>query len=91
MPAHEPWLSYATQTISSFTDQPSALSPIIESTIERNNTRLVGPAGTQKSHRNTQFTRTSTRNKMNSVLDGDERRGAYAPISWLYFTGFVNI
>jgi hypothetical protein len=28
---------------------------------------------------------------MNSVLDGDERRGAYAPISWLYFTGLVNI
>jgi hypothetical protein len=66
--------------ISSFTDQPSALSPVTESMIERTNTRLVGPVGTQKPHRNTQFTRTSTRRKMNSVLDGDERRGAYAPI-----------
>jgi hypothetical protein len=68
-------------TIGSFADQPSALSPVTESTIEQTNTRLVGPAGTQKPHRNTQFTRTNTRRKMNSVLDGDERRGAYAPIS----------
>jgi hypothetical protein len=37
--------------------------------------------------RNTQFTQTSTRTKMNSVLDGDKRHGADAPISWLYFTG----
>jgi hypothetical protein len=78
-------------TVGSFADQPSARSPVTESTIERTNTRLVGPAGTQKPYRNTQFTRTSTRRKMNSVLDGDERRGAYAPISWLYFTGLVNI
>jgi hypothetical protein len=78
-------------TIGSFADQPSALSPVIESTIERTNTRLVGPAGTQKPHRNTQFTRTSIRRKMNSVLDGDERHGAYSPISWLYFTGLVHI
>jgi hypothetical protein len=77
--------------IGSFADQPSALSPVTESTIERTNTRLVGQAGTQKPHRNTQFTRTSTRRKMNSVLDGDERRGAYAPTSWLYFIGLVNI
>jgi hypothetical protein len=27
---------------------------------------------------------------MNSVLDGDGRRRAYAPISWLYFTGLVT-
>jgi hypothetical protein len=73
-------------TIGSFVDQPSALSPVTESTIEQTNTRLVGQVGTQKPHRNTQFTRTSTRRKMNSVLDGDERRGANAPISWLYFT-----
>jgi hypothetical protein len=78
-------------TVGSFADQPSARSPVTESTIERTNTRLVGPAETYKPHRNTQFTRTSTRRKMNSVLDGDERRGAYAPISWLYFTGLVNI
>jgi hypothetical protein len=78
-------------TISSFADQLSALLPVTESTIERTNTHLVGQAGTQKPHRNTQFTRTSTRRKMNSVLDGDERRGAYAPTSWLYFTGLVNI
>jgi hypothetical protein len=68
-------------TVGSFADQPSARSPVIESTIEQTNTCLVGLAGTQKPHRNTQFTHTSTRRKMNSVLDGDERRGAYAPIS----------
>jgi hypothetical protein len=78
-------------TVGSFADQPSARSPVTDSTIERTNTRLVGSAGTQKPHQNTQFTRTSTRRKMNSVLDGDKRRGAYAPISWLYFTGLVNI
>jgi hypothetical protein len=33
-------------TVGSFADQPSTLSPITESTIERTNTRLVGPAGT---------------------------------------------
>jgi hypothetical protein len=27
---------------------------------------------------------------MNIVLDGDERRGANAPISWLYFTRLDN-
>jgi hypothetical protein len=73
-------------TVGSFADQSSARSPVTESTIERTNTCLVGPAGTQKPHWNTQFTRISTRRKMNSVLDGDERRGAYAPTSWLYFT-----
>jgi hypothetical protein len=31
-------------TIGSFADQPSALSPVIKSTIERTNTRIVGPA-----------------------------------------------
>jgi hypothetical protein len=82
---------FCRSTVGSFVDQPSALSPVIESTIERTNTHIVGPAETQKPHRNTQFTRTSTRRKMNSVLDGDERRGAYAPISWLHFTGLVHI
>jgi hypothetical protein len=37
-------------TIGSFADQPSALSPVTESTIERTNTRLAGSAGTQKPH-----------------------------------------
>jgi hypothetical protein len=82
---------FCRSTVGSFANQPSALSPVTESTIERTNTCLVGPAGTQKPHRNTQFTRTSTRRKMNNVLDGDEHRGAYALISWLYFTGLVNI
>jgi hypothetical protein len=27
---------------------------------------------------------------MNIVLDGDERRGANTPISWLYFTRLGN-
>jgi hypothetical protein len=84
-------LLFCRSTVGSFADQPSALSPVTESTIERTNTRIIGPAGTKKPHRNTQFTRTSTRRKMNSVLDGDERRGAYAPISWLHFTGLVHI
>jgi hypothetical protein len=38
-------------TVGSFTDQSSARSPVTESTIERTNTRLVGPAGTEKPHR----------------------------------------
>jgi hypothetical protein len=36
-------------TVGSFADQPSARSPVTESTIERTNTRLVGPAGTLNS------------------------------------------
>jgi hypothetical protein len=33
-------------TVGFFADQPSARSPVTESTIERTSTRLVGPAGT---------------------------------------------
>jgi hypothetical protein len=36
-------LSPINRTVGSFTDQPSARSPVTESTIERTNTRLVGP------------------------------------------------
>jgi hypothetical protein len=35
---------FCRSTVGSFADQPSARSPVTESTIERTNTRLVGPA-----------------------------------------------